>query len=410
MVNCSACRDPVLVTQKRIKCTNARCTQSYHHECVKYIDDSSASRSKWICPSCVAARPKGGDNSNTPVQGRVQKSTEHKDIPIPVVSLPSSLSSQSKTDSGHENGNPKCTMFTLEDVKELLRTEMSSIREDLATVKNFIQNEFGPLKVQVQELKDAVSDFGIWKTQLQQLEESVKEFKPLKAKVLELQESVIPLKAQSQELGESVAFVDAKYDDLIKKVEILEKKVGTIGSSKTDMKEVKSTIAKIDWELNSKEQWARRSNIEIQGIPEAKNENLLQVLTKITQLAGFPINVNTDIDFITRVAHMESGTKKPKSIIVRFLARYKKDDCLAHFRKLRDFKACDVGFTGNNSSIYFNDHLTRTNKLLLKDAKKLATERGYKWVWVRHCCIMVRQSDTSKVLNILNSGDLKDIK
>ncbi|XP_073955712.1 uncharacterized protein [Choristoneura fumiferana] len=169
-------------------------------------------------------------------------------------------------------------------------------------------------------------------------------------------------------------------------------------------------IARNDWELNSKEQWARRSNIEIQGIPETNNENLLQIFTKITEIAGFPINVSTDIDFITRVAHMESKSKKPKAIIVRFLARYKKDDCLSRLRKLRDFKACDAGFAGSNSSIYFNDHLTKANKLLLKDAKKLAAEKSYKWVWVRHCCIMVRRDDTSKVLNILTSEDLKEIK
>ncbi|KAI8422106.1 hypothetical protein MSG28_009994 [Choristoneura fumiferana] len=146
------------------------------------------------------------------------------------------------------------------------------------------------------------------------------------------------------------------------------------------------------------------------GIPETNNENLLQIFTKITEIAGFPINVSTDIDFITRVAHMESKSKKPKAIIVRFLARYKKDDCLSRLRKLRDFKACDAGFAGSNSSIYFNDHLTKANKLLLKDAKKLAAEKSYKWVWVRHCCIMVRRDDTSKVLNILTSEDLKEIK
>ncbi|XP_063529580.1 uncharacterized protein LOC134740857 [Cydia strobilella] len=168
----------------------------------------------------------------------------------------------------------------------------------------------------------------------------------------------------------------------------------------------------IDWELNSKEQWARRSNIEIQGIPEAKNENLLDIFSNLTKMAGFPINVDTDIDFITRVAPMSSDTKKTKAIVVRFLARYKKDDCLNRLRKLRDLKACDVGFAGNNSPIYFNDHLTKVNKLLLKDAKRIARDNGYKWVWVKVTVhfIMVRRNDTSAVINILSSEDLKKNK
>lgn len=359
MVTCSACNVVVLVTQKRIKCTSAGCSKNYHQDCVDYAD-SPAARSIWVCPACVAARPKGGDNTNTPVQGKSQKSVSDSK-PVAVAAEPLSQACGSRGVAA-DNSRSRNAAFTLGDVKELLRSEMSQMRADIATVKNFIQNEFGPLKAEVKELK------------------------------------------------ESVAFFDVKYDDLVKRVEGLEKKVSALGSSKAELKEVKSTIAKIDWELNTKEQWARRSNIEIQGVPETKNENLLEIFANITQLAGFPIDVNSDVDFINRVAPMTLNTKKPKAIVVRFLARYKKDDCLNRLRKLRDLKACDVGFAGSNSAIYFNDHLTKTNKLLLGETKKIATENNYKWVWVRNCCIMVRRNDSSTVMNISTNEDLKKIK
>ncbi|KAI8433997.1 hypothetical protein MSG28_012148 [Choristoneura fumiferana] len=239
----------------------------------------------------------------------------------------------------------------------------------------------------------------------------------LRAQTLELEstfkkfirDELAPLRAELQELKDSVSFINSKYDDLLKRIECLENKVASHAPLKAEIKEIKTSTIKAEIITDSKEQWARRSNIEILGIPEKKGENLLELLEKVTALSGISINTKTDIDFITRVAPKDSDSNRPKAIVVRFLARFKKDDCLVNLKKMKNLKACDVGYHGSNSSIYFNEHLTSRNKALLRDAKKLKAEKNYKYVWVKNCCIFARKNDTSQVIHIANPADLKKI-
>ncbi|CAH2095044.1 unnamed protein product [Euphydryas editha] len=109
------------------------------------------------------------------------------------------------------------------------------------------------------------------------------------------------------------------------------------------------------------------------------------------------------------VASKSQENKKPKPIVVKFLCRWKKDDFLAQVKKLK-LKCSDIGFSSNDNFIYFNDHLTSKNKVLLQSVKKSAKEKGYRYVWVKNCCIMVRRNDTSPVLHIINVNDLKKIQ
>ncbi|CAH2105728.1 unnamed protein product [Euphydryas editha] len=46
----------------------------------------------------------------------------------------------------------------------------------------------------------------------------------------------------------------------------------------------------------------------------------------------------------------------------------------------------------------------------LKALKDEFSRKGYRYVWVKNCCIMVRRNDTSPVLHIINVNDLKKIQ
>lgn len=160
------------------------------------------------------------------------------------------------------------------------------------------------------------------------------------------------------------------------------------------------------------EQWVRRSNIQINGIPEKKGENLLNLVTSLAQKCDFAINVNSDIDFVTRVAvKNDSENKRPKPIILKMHSRYKKDDFLTSLRKLKKITAGEIGISGAMSSnrIYFNDHLSSKNKYLLRQAQRLAKEKGYAYCWVRNCTIMLRRSDQSPIIHVTSDEHLNKI-
>lgn len=140
-----------------------------------------------------------------------------------------------------------------------------------------------------------------------------------------------------------------------------------------------------------------------------KNENLFDILQTISDRIQHKVDPSLDIDFITRVAPKKSDPKKIKPIIIRFLARHKKDDFLSRVRKMK-LKASDIGYVGFDNFIYFNEHLTSINKSLLHQTKVIAKEKQYTYVWVKNCAIFARRNDTSPVIAITNELDLNQLK
>ncbi|KAL4704165.1 hypothetical protein ACJJTC_007148 [Scirpophaga incertulas] len=165
-------------------------------------------------------------------------------------------------------------------------------------------------------------------------------------------------------------------------------------------------ITELSNELFAKNQIARLNNVEIKGCPMKKNENLFEIMSKIGNIIGQHIE-KSDINFITRV---RSATQ-PKSIIVGFLVRYKKEDFVAAARSRKPgLMANELGFIGEESRIYINDHLTKESKQLLSKTKKIAAELNYNYVWVQNCKILVRKSDNSPIITIKNDSDLSKMR
>ncbi|KAG7308204.1 hypothetical protein JYU34_006873 [Plutella xylostella] len=182
----------------------------------------------------------------------------------------------------------------------------------------------------------------------------------------ELNSNVNTVRSDILELQTSLNFHTAKFEEFTKKVTKLESKVAQV--SKDSEVQQKSITTIID-DLNRNDQWVRRHNVEIQEVPESKDENLLTIFKKLVHLAGLPYDASTELDFISRVAHMNADNSKPRCIILRFVSRYKKDEFVVALRKLR-LTATDLGFA-NKMTLHFNDHLTPKNRLLLRQVKKM---------------------------------------
>lgn len=374
---------------KYITCVS--CVNRFHRPCVNIGngDNSTFSPAKWVCPQCICSKPKLL-NAETPVRSSLSASiddfsgvntrkrgSKHSFSPSYLLSddydephklevtepLPSAISHEVAHGSPMSLSGLQETLISrfmekIESEMEKLRTEL---KHDLRrTVSELLSTELGGIKSDISSLKDSIS------------------------------------------------FTDRNCEDFAKKVKKVEDDVKVLKSKVDEQYLVKESISVITQQNNDCEQWSRRSNIEIYGIPERKNENLMSILKVIAEKTESPLNVATDRDFVTRVAPKSTGsdTKLVKPIVVRFLARYKKDDFLAHLKKLK-LKASDLGFVNKNTPVYVNDHLTSNNKSLLQNAKKLGKEKGYKFVWVKNCCIKARRTATSPVIHITTNEDLK---
>lgn len=219
------------------------------------------------------------------------------------------------------------------------------------------------------------------------------------------------LKQVTSDIAEMKQTLSSRMDEISNRLESLEERVATLESTKTELEALKSVVGGLVDDSVRNEQWVRRSNIQLNGIPQRGGENLFAIVEKLSSLSGFKLNVDTDIDFVTRVAVKNDieDKKRPKPIILKLQSRYKKDDFLAALRKLKDLKARDLGFLDSNSRVYINDHLSARNKYLLKQARTKSKEKGYSYCWVRNCTVMVRRTENSPVLHVTSEEDLKKI-
>ncbi|XP_045456531.1 uncharacterized protein LOC123666485 [Melitaea cinxia] len=204
--------------------------------------------------------------------------------------------------------------------------------------------------------------------------------------------------------------MESSINSVFKRIGDFDLEISKIGHLESEVNELKVTLQDIKESQSKSEQWVRRSNIQINGVPQKNGENLIQLIKTLAEKANYTLSTDTDIDFITRIATKNNTSDgRPKPIILKMHSRYKKDDFLTSLRKLNNLKACDIGFTGRQDKIYFNDHLSTDNRALFNEAKRLAKEKGYNYCWVRNCTIMVRRKDDSPVIHITSKDCLKKL-
>lgn len=221
-------------------------------------------------------------------------------------------------------------------------------------------------------------------------------------KLPELLEDVKSIKNEITELKSACEFNSVKLENLDIRVTNVEKQILQIQQS--DINQSKD-IALLNRDNINREQWSRMNNVEIKGVPHKKTENLFNVVENISKFVGYSFP-KTQINYIARVP--THGSNK-KSIIVSFINRYVKEDFVAAARALKQITAKDIGFMGEDNSIYINDHLVPELKKLLTKVKERCKQKNYQYVWVKYCKIHIRRNDKSPVQIITKEMDLNKI-
>jgi len=158
------------------------------------------------------------------------------------------------------------------------------------------------------------------------------------------------------------------------------------------------------------EQAQRRNDIEIQGVPEEKNENLEEVVINIGQAIKHPICAS-DIEDVFRVKTRPSegsmSRPRPGRIIVRMRSPRNRDDFLKAARAKRGLSTKQIGWLKSEECpVYVNASLTPERRRLLMMAKNFKKEKGFKYCWLKDGCVLLRKTDGSAVINIKSECDL----
>ncbi|CAB3258383.1 unnamed protein product [Arctia plantaginis] len=217
-----------------------------------------------------------------------------------------------------------------------------------------------------------------------------------------------PIKEQMEQMNDSMTYMNNQYEDLLKEYSTCKEELKVLQVENSSMK---NTITDLNARLNQLEQQTRSNNIEIQCLPEKKQENLLEVVTELSKVVGCNIEPR-DIMHCTRVAKLNPKNPRPRSIVVQLASPRIRDQLLAAtitYNKSNvesKLNTTHLGYLGPKTPIFVSEHLSANNRALHTAARIKAKEIGYQYVWIRGGRIYMRKTQEAEHILIRDMDTL----
>ena len=213
------------------------------------------------------------------------------------------------------------------------------------------------------------------------------------------------------DMKNSINFLSNQYEDLLKEHKST---LNTLKTLKEENSTMHSTVKKLSYRIDLMEQHSRLNNIEVQCIPENRQENIVEIVTKLGSAVGCNITEDT-IAACSRVAKSNRSSNRPRSIVVQLTSQKIRDSLLAACIKYNKSHPADklntshINVKGQKQAIYVVEHLSPTNKALHAAARVKSKQINYKYVWVRSGKNYMRKDDSSEFKVIKNFNYLEKI-
>ncbi|XP_072934928.1 uncharacterized protein [Epargyreus clarus] len=308
-------------------------------------------KTNWTCQECRSKQPKS-DNSNTPLRAMNRPVTKDDDI----------------------------RQSTGEERNVTIRTKKQSSKPE------------GDESYVTEDRLQAIFK--------QEITETIKQL---------ISEQLANIGSQISGFQDSLSFFSKQYDAL---TQIINEKTEIISSLLAKNDNLTSQIKNLTSRLGQVEQNMRSTNIEINGIPEHRTENLIKTVEQLGRVIESPLG-NTDILYVTRIAKLNKETDRPRSVIVKLHNQRRRDELLAavtNFNKNNrenKLNSEHLGIGGRRVPVFVSEHLSPTNKHLHAAARKRAKETGAKFVWIRDGRVFVRNDEQSHAIYIKDEESLK---
>lgn len=350
-LNLGCCSVTTEANESYITCLN--CNKDFHYACLSLnITEFSPEMQKvWTCPECINIGQRTSKSDETPIRN-ISTTRGNKRLAL--------------------NSPP------MESVVE------SITREDIREVVQEVFNQ-------------AITDM----------------FSKLNDTILStINKEIKPLRDELSSLSDSISIINTQHKEVIKQNQACYSKVMTL---ETENEELKSKVLDLQLRCNLVEQKLRQNNIEIQCIPERKNENLMEIITVLGKAVGCEIN-DKDVLHITRTSKNNRANSRPRSIVVQLSSPRLRDQILAgvakHNKKNPDnkFNTSLVGLAGTPTPVYVSEHLSPANKALHAAARLKAKEKSYRFVWVRNGRILMRKNEESEYVLVKNLDVLNTLE
>ena len=174
---------------------------------------------------------------------------------------------------------------------------------------------------------------------------------------------------------------------------------------------MKNQCAKGEEKLDNLEQYGRRQNLEIIGIPQRVDEDTNSIVIEVPKMMGvkvLPEQISTSYRMAVNPKKNSDQIANPP-IIARFTNRDVKNQIYANRKLARSIDLRNFSISGTEN-IYVNENLTVMRKRLFWQTKQKAKEKGFKFFWTMNGNIFVRKSDDTNIIAIKCDQGLKLIE
>lgn len=187
--------------------------------------------------------------------------------------------------------------------------------------------------------------------------------------------------------------------------EKMEKYFNLIEQLSTENKQLKQKIKVLEERLEESEQYSRCNAVEIHGIPQEANENVVDLVKCVGNALDMNIS-DTMIDACHRLGKKQNGS--PPGIIVKFVRRLDKEEFLRRRRVKRTLSTRHMGRT-DDRPVYVNESLSPARRKLLAMTRAVQREKNYKFLWVRNGKIFVRREENAAFTIVTSQDDLSKL-
>ncbi|XP_037268899.1 uncharacterized protein LOC119160770 [Rhipicephalus microplus] len=251
----------------------------------------------------------------------------------------------------------------------------------------------------------ARANAGSGKLQLQQTSDTGKILAEINRKLSEIPtiksriDQLMQLKDTVQNMEQSVKHLSEQYDDVLIEMRKQSCEIATLKKrvEKAEAANDPLEIQKLRQHLNYLEQYSRRQNLEIHGIPHSQGEQLLGKLNNLAKQLNLAELTPANIDGLHRLPPKPG---KEPAVLVRFVSCATRNEWMAKKGYLKSSK----------SDVYFLDNLTAENRKLLWLMRARAQEKHYQFVWQKEGKMFVRKAQGERAIRIECQTDLDKIQ
>lgn len=215
-----------------------------------------------------------------------------------------------------------------------------------------------------------------------------------------------------KEISNSFNHMSDSFDDFKKELNDLKRENKALKKEVSRLNErcthVEQKMQAVERNLLTGKQNSNCNHMVITNLPKlTADTDLKVVVTRIANQIGYTIAPNEILDTYQIV----NESKKMFPVVVKLNSITFKKECMK-FRKNKktiDLYKISPNLKNDNKNINFFHYLEKEYAILLNKAKDIAKQKKYKFVWYANSSILVRKSESERIIRINTEDDIKKL-